>query len=226
MADFSDVDVVVPIYNEEGTVPELVRRLRSACPGATLIFVDNASRDRTCELLEAEGDLVLVRHATNEGYGASLLDGVRAGTGDKIIMIDADLEYPPEDIPALVEALGHEEAVFGSRFIGPHAARMELRRAWGNRALTSIFNLLFRQHLTDFYTGVRAYWRRSLPVDEVERTGFDFMVELSARMAGRGVRFAEVPVRYHPRKWGSSKMQHLREFAKFLFWVVRDRLFL
>jgi glycosyltransferase involved in cell wall biosynthesis len=220
-----DVDVVIPVYNEADCLPELLGRLRAACPGARIIFVDNASTDRTPELLEAEPDVTLVRHDRNLGYGQSLIDGMRAGHGDKVVMIDADLEYQPEDIPAVVEALSRADAVYGSRFLGQKAdpEGMNWRRTRGNRLITALFNALYGQHLTDIYTGIRGFRRSALALGEYRRSGFDFVVELSALAALRGARFEEVPAVYRLRSTGSSKMKHFRELTKFVYWVVRDR---
>jgi glycosyltransferase involved in cell wall biosynthesis len=220
----ASVDVVVPIFNEEENVPELLRRLRAACPEARLIFVDNASTDGTRELLAAEPDVTLVRHDRNLGYGQSLVDGVRAGTGDKIVMIDADLEYLPEDVPAVVAALDRYDAVYGSRILGPDRGDMGAPRYWGNRFLTTLFNLLFGQRMTDIYTGIRGFRRAVLDPDSYRRMGFDYILELTAVTARRGGRIGEVPCGYHPRTRGVSEMNHLREFTKFLYWVVHHRL--
>lgn len=220
----STIDIVVPIYDEEMHVAELLRRLRNACPTAQLIFVDNASTDRTAELLEADREVVLVRHAENLGYGQSLVDGVRAGTGHKVVMIDADLEYLPEDVPAIARALDAEGAVYGSRILGPDRGEMGFARYWGNRFLTGLFNLLFAQQMTDIYTGIRGFRREVLDPDAYRRPGFDFILELTAVTARRGTRIAEVPAGYHPRSRGVSEMNHLREFLKFLYWVVHHRL--
>jgi len=218
------VDVVIPIYNEEENVPELLRRLRAASPHARLLFVDNASTDRTCELLARESDVTLIRHAENLGYGRSLVDGVRAGSGEKVIMIDADLEYLPEDVPAIVEALEREGAVYGSRFLGPDEGRMGWQRHAGNRIVTGLFNLFFGQSITDVYTGIRGFRREVLDPDTYRRPGFDFILELSAVTARRGTPIREVAAGYNPRKRGVSEMNHLREFVKFLYLVVYHRL--
>src|SRR5205823_3787378 len=144
-------DVVVPVYNEEGAIEELVTRLVRACPEARLVFVDNASTDRTADILAHLPAVTLIRHAQNLGYGRSIADGIRAGTSDRIVMIDGDLEYLPEDVPRLVHALDAAPAVYGSRFLGAHADRRSASafRSFGNRVVTEAFNLLFGEHLTD-----------------------------------------------------------------------------
>src|SRR5437667_11892603 len=169
------LDVVVPVYNEEGAVEELVTRVRRACPAARLIVVDNASTDRTPDILARLPAVMLIRHGRNLGYGRSLADGIRAGTGERIALIDGDLEYLPEDVPRLVRALDAAPAVYGSRLLGTHADRRAASalRSLGNRVVTEAFNLLFAQHLTDLYTGLRAVQRRALPAGDLRSAGFE-----------------------------------------------------
>ncbi len=222
---FQGTDIVIPIFNEEEAVPELLSRLRSACPGAHLIFVDNASTDRTCERLAAEPDLELIRHEQNLGYGRSLLDGMRAARGEKLVVIDADLEYLPEDIPALLQGLATAPVVYGSRFLGlkERPAAMQWHRALGNRLVTGLFNRLFGQALTDLYTGIRGFRRDVLPLDSPLSPGFEFVLEISAYLAHAGHRLDEVPAGYAPRRSGRSKMRHIPEFAKFVRRLIRLR---
>lgn len=214
---FETTDIVVPIYNEEQTVPELLDRLRGACPGARLIFVDNASTDSTLSCLADGGVTDIVRHEENLGYGRSLLDGMLHGDGQHVIVIDADLEYWPEDIPTLIERLAQSDAVIGSRFLARADAppAMQWYRSLGNGLVTGLFNLLFHQRLTDLYTGIRAFNRTSLPLDQLESSGFEFVLELSARLVAAGTDIAEVPAGYTPRSTGQSKMKHIPEFLKF-----------
>lgn len=214
---FQTTDIVVPIYNEEKSVPELLQRLRASVPGARLIFVDNASTDSTLSLLEEGGVEDIVRHSENLGYGRSLLDGMRHGSGEHVIVIDADLEYWPEDIPAMIERLSDTDAVIGSRFLARAESppAMQWYRSLGNGLVTGLFNLLFGQKLTDIYTGLRAFNRRALPLDQLESGGFEFVLELSAHLVSAGVQIAEVPAGYTPRSTGTSKMKHIPEFVKF-----------
>ncbi len=224
MERYSSTDIVIPIFNESATVEELVRRLRESCPGATLIFVDNGSTDATLELLEAQGELELIRHDRNLGYGQSLIDGIRAGGRKYVVVIDADLEYQPEDIPALVKGLESNDAVIGSRFLRRHdrVVDMPWARVVGNRVVTALFNAFFGQRLTDLYTGVRAF-RRSALNDNYNCTGFEFVLEVSAQLAKAGARIGEVPAAYHPREAGSSKMRHITDFLIFSYWLFRFR---
>lgn len=220
------LDIVVPVYNEEENVEELIARLRRSCPGACLFVVDNASTDRTAALLERMPDVTLIRHERNLGYGRSLADGIVAGSGERIVMIDGDLEYLPEDVPAVDRALGSAHAVYGSRFLGPGAAVGVRSRFWtlGNWLVTHSFNVLFRQHLTDLYTGIRGVRRTALAAAALRSPGFEAVLEMAVAMVHSGFRIAEVPVGYAPRQRGQSKMRHVREFCKFGYHLLRLRL--
>ena len=213
------VDIVVPILNEAGCVDELIDRLTLACPRATLIFVDNGSTDGTLDRLRARG-VETIRHDRNEGYGKSLRDGIAHGKGRAIVMIDADLEYPPEAIPALLDALQTNPVVYGSRFCGGRRPEMRAVRRFGNRFLTGVFNVVCRQRLTDLYTGIKAFRRDEIDGCRFQESGFTFVVEFAAHVS-RSCRIAEVPVEYQARSKGRSKMRHVVEALRGIAAVVR-----
>jgi glycosyltransferase involved in cell wall biosynthesis len=223
---YSSTDVVIPVRNEESTLTELCARLRDALPGAALLFVDNASTDRTPELLDLEPRVRLIRHSENLGYGSSLMDGMRAGDGEFIVMIDADLEYSPEDLPALVEALEQHDAVFGSRFLGrrDYPDGVARWRGFGNRCLNAWFNALYAQRSTDLYTGIRGFRRQSLPLDHFVRTDWALVPEMATWLVLNGGTIGEVPVGYRLRGSGASQMKHATEFARFVWLATRWRL--
>jgi glycosyltransferase involved in cell wall biosynthesis len=208
MVHGEDVDIVVPIWNEVSCVDDLIDRLGRACPGARLIFVDNGSKDGTLERLAARGAEV-IRHARNEGYGKSLRDGIEAGRRPVVLTIDADLEYPPETVPRLLAALEESPVAYGSRFI-PDPPLMSFPRRLGNQALTALFNIGCGQRITDLYTGIKAFRREALGSLPFRESGFVFVVEFAVR-ASRVCRIADVPVEYHPRVKGRSKMRHVAE---------------
>ena len=214
----SSVDVIIPVFNEVAMLAELHTRLCQACPGANIVFVDNGSTDGTLEFIERLPEVKLLRHTENLGYGRSLRDGIAAGSGELIVMIDADLEYFPEDIPALLDALATVPAVYGSRFLRGARAEslMPLTRRFGNALVSAVFNTLFHQRLTDLYTGIRAVRRNALPESGLQAAGFEFVLELAARLADAGMQIGEVPVRYRVRTQGLSKMRHVPEFLKFV----------
>ncbi len=221
---FDPIDVVVPVYNEESGLAEFHERIRRIDLPLRLIFVDNASTDRSLEILRSFPDVTIIEHDENEGYGASIRDGLARSTAEAVVIIDADCEYPPEVIPQLMGALERSDAVYASRFLDRRNLHMSLPRRLGNKAVTLLFNLLFRQRLTDLYTGCKALRRRSFTGISLERRGFEHVLELAARLARKGERIAEVPIAYSPRQSGASKMRHVSETVKFCFLLVRYRL--
>ncbi len=211
----------MPILNEAACVNELIDRLTRACPGARLIFVDNGSTDGTPDLLAKRG-IDTIRHATNEGYGKSLRDGIAAGTRPLVMTIDADLEYPPEAAPLLLEALAKSPVVYGSRFL-TGAPDMSLPRRAGNRALTAAFNLVCGQAVTDLYTGVKIFRREVFDGVTFHESGFDFVVEFAVH-AARRCRIAEIPMEYHARARGTSKMRHIPDGVRALASLLKYQL--
>lgn len=218
------VDVVVPVLNEADNVDEFVARVARQGLGDALVFVDNGSTDGTLERLARYPDVTVIRHERNEGYGASICDGIRATSGAKILIIDADLEYPPEALPQLAAALDLFPVVYASRFRAGTPAAMPLLRRVGNAVFTGLFNRLYGQHTTDLYTGMKGVRRDALPLERLQRRGFEHAAELSALAALSGHHIEEIGVVYTPRMQGRSKMRHLPEALKLIAALIRYRV--
>lgn len=214
------VDVIIPVYNEEEALPAMLEQLLKLPVEVHPIFIDNGSTDNSLAILDSLDGVTVIRHRVNRGYGASLRAGINRSTSDKIIIIDADGEYSPQVIPALLEALDRYEVVHTSRFIGGENHDITWVKYAGNRLITTIFNFLFRQKLTDLYTGCKGYQRQRVASLEMKRNGFEHVLEVSARLVRQSVQIKEVPVRYQERKRGVSKMNHVLETAKYLGLVV------
>lgn len=218
------VDVIIPVLNEEEMVGAFFERISALPLPLHFIFVDNASTDRTREIIREFPRTTLIEHERNEGYGGSILDGIDASTAEAFVIIDADAEYPPEVLPSLLAALETSEAVYTSRFLESGKVDMPLFRRAGNKVITGSFNVLFGQALTDLYTGCKALRRRALDGITLQRKGFEHVLELGAKLARKGIRIDEVPIRYEPRRTGASKMKHLSETLKFIFLLLRYRI--
>jgi dolichol-phosphate mannosyltransferase len=216
------VAIVVPVYNEEACVDDFYARVANAGYANSLIFVDNASTDGTVNRLRMLGDVRIIRHDRNLGYGASIRDGIAASRGD-VVIIDADLEYPPEAISELIDALKTHPVVLASRFLDGRPTGMPVIRRLGNRVISGIFNVLFRQQVTDLYTGMKALRREVISGLDLRQDGFEHVLELSAQVAVAGYRIHEIPVTYTPRAKGVSKMKHLPETLKYLWLVLHYR---
>jgi glycosyltransferase involved in cell wall biosynthesis len=136
------VDVVVPVLNEREMLPRFLDRVDSLGLPLHLIFVDNGSRDGTLEFLASRPEISVLAHGQNLGYGRSLADGLSASQAERVIIIDADGEYPPEAIPLLLKGLEQTPVVYASRFLSGGKIAMSRTRVLGNRGLTTLFNLL------------------------------------------------------------------------------------
>lgn len=218
------VDIIVPVLNEADNVDEFIARVAQQGLGDALVFVDNGSTDGTLERLARYPFVTVIRHATNEGYGGSICDGIRRTSGDKIVIIDADLEYPPEALPRLVAALDSAAVVYASRFRGGAPAAMPLLRRLGNALCTALYNRLYGQRTTDLYTGMKGLRRGAVPLERLRRHGFEHAAEMAALVALSGHRIEEIGVEYAVRARGRSKMRHVPETLKLVAALIGYRI--
>ena len=201
------VSVVIPAFNEIATIAELVRRVEAVPLDKQIILVDNASTDGTSEWIrDYRGDAKRIYHERNQGKGSSVRDGLRAAEGEIAIIQDADLEYDPAQIPALVEPIekGAADAVFGSRVLGENKLAHRSFGA-GSRALTSMINVLFRGKLTDAATCYKAMHRSVYETLPLAGSGFELDFEIAARLLRTECRILELPIRYEPRSLAQGK---------------------
>jgi glycosyltransferase involved in cell wall biosynthesis len=225
------VSVVVPAYNEAATVDDAVRRLRSLPLRLEVIAVNDASTDETAAILDrlqTAGILDrVIHHPVNRGKGAALRSGFAAATGDVVVVQDADLEYDPADLPALLDPIrtGKADAVYGSRFQGgPHRV-LYFWHYVGNRTLTLLSNMFTNLNLTDMetcYKVVRADLLKRLPLT-ANRFGFE--VEVTARLAQARARVWELPISYNGRTYEEGKKITWRDGIAALLHIIRFNLF-
>jgi glycosyltransferase involved in cell wall biosynthesis len=205
------LSVLIPVYNEEKTVLDVIRRVR-ACgvPELELIVVNDCSRDGTRRLLDAlppSPDLIIVHHPHNQGKGAAIRTAQARVTGDVAVIQDADLEYDPEEFPRLLMPIaeGRADAVFGSRFSG---SEIRVDTCWhylGNKLLTLTSNVCSNLWLTDMetcYKMIRADLFKSF---RLECNRFGIEPELTAKLARTHCRIYELPIAYHARGFDEGK---------------------
>lgn len=225
------VSVLIPVYNEEDTVAEIVERVRAAPYATEIICVNDCSTDGTRDVLArllAEGKVQRVIHQErNRGKGAAVRTAIAASSGDIVIVQDADLEYSPADWPALFEPLvqGRADAVFGSRFLGGTHRVLYYWHSVGNGLLTTLSNMFSNLNLTDMeccYKAVRGELARSLPLKS-ERFGFE--PEITARLSKANARIFEVPVAYSGRTYQEGKKITWRDGVAALVHIMRYNLF-
>jgi glycosyltransferase involved in cell wall biosynthesis len=224
------LSVIVPAYNEAGTVEAVARRLRELPLRLEIIAVNDASSDGTGEVLDRlarEGRIDrVIHHPVNRGKGAALRGGFAAATGDVVVVQDADLEYDPGDLPALLEPIrrGQADAVYGSRFQGgPHRV-LFFWHAVGNRFLTLMSNMFTNLNLSDMETCYKLVRRDLLLRLPLTSDRFGFEVELTARLSQVGARIWELPITYSGRTYAEGKKITWRDGLAAMFHIVRFNL--
>lgn len=222
------LSVVMPVFNERATLAAALERvLAVAYPcDVELVIVDDGSTDGSRELLARLTDprLVVRLHERNAGKGAAVRTGVEHCSGDHVVVCDADLEYAPEEIPALLAPLVRGDAcvVYGTRSFGSHNA-YSFWYVMGNRAVTTFANVLFNCYISDLETCFKL-----LPVDlyrelDVRAEGFGMEAELTGKLLRRGVRPYEVPISYRARSRAEGKKLTWRDGVEALGILLRER---
>lgn len=220
------VSIVIPVYNERRTILQVIERVRELPLNKEIIVVDDCSTDGTqgwLETLATDGDLRVIYKKTNAGKGAALHTGFAAATGDVVIVQDADLEYDPRDIPAVVRpvALGQADVSYGSRYLNGRGGDGSWLHRLGNGLLTGLSNWLNGVQLTDMETCYKAFRRNVLSDLELKQKRFGFEPEVTAKLARRQYRIREVPIRYEPRNYSQGKKIGLKDLFSTLYCIVR-----
>jgi glycosyltransferase involved in cell wall biosynthesis len=226
------VSVVIPVYNERGTIEQIVKAVRSAEIGdIEIIVVDDASTDGTQDVLKEQISALadkIIYQPHNQGKGAALRAGFAAATGDIVLVQDADLEYNPADYPTLLEPIltGKADAVFGSRFMGgrPHRV-LYFWHMVGNRFLTLLSNMFTNLNLTDLETCYKAFRADVIKKLELCEDRFGFEPEVTAKLAKARCRIYEVGISYNGRTYSEGKKVNWKDGFHAIYAIVRYNLF-
>jgi glycosyltransferase involved in cell wall biosynthesis len=223
------LSVIIPVYNEAGTILEVVKRVQETPYDKEIIVVDDCSTDGTVEILKRiEGDgMIVLFHKFNQGKGASIRTAMTRTTGDFVIIQDADLEYNPSEYPRLLSPLleGKADVVYGSRFLGgPHRV-LFFWHALGNRIITILSNILTDLNLSDMETGYKAFRSEIIKKIEIKSNRFGFEPEITAKIAKMGCRIYEIPISYWGRDYTEGKKISWKDGLAAIYWIVRYNLF-
>jgi glycosyltransferase involved in cell wall biosynthesis len=224
------LSVVIPVYNEVRWVEKVLERVASAdrlgCE-LEIVVVDDGSSDGTAEALERlaqnYAELTLIRQPCNQGKGAALRRGFTQARGDIVLVQDADLEYSPEDYPALLRPILRDQAdvVFGSRFLGgPHRV-LYYWHSVGNWILTTVSNTMTNLNLTDMETCYKVFRREVLQRIEIRQDRFGFEPEVTAKVARLGARVFEVPISYAGRTYEEGKKIGWKDGVRAMWCILR-----
>lgn len=204
--------VLMPVYNEEPTVGQIIGRVLAQPSVAEVVVVDDGSTDGTADILAglvaSEPRVRVFRHASNLGKGAALRTGIAQLTAPVTLIQDADLEYDPAEYGALLEPIlgGRADAVFGSRFVGGQAHRvLYFWHMAANRLLTLLSNMRTNLNLTDMECGHKVFRTEKLRAMTLRESAFGIEPELAAQAARFGLRVYEVGVSYSGRTYSEGK---------------------
>jgi glycosyltransferase involved in cell wall biosynthesis len=227
------LSVIIPVYNEEQTIHEVLERVAAVDLGAIekeIVIANDGSTDGTRRAIDERhlpADLpVHVYHSPiNLGKGAAVRMGLAFATGDILLVQDADLELDPNEYTQLIAPIleGRADVVYGSRFLVP-TTKVALKSRAANRFLTLLTNILFGGRLTDMETAYKVMRREALQGIRLRTVGFDIEPELTARLLRAGRRIVEVPISYNPRSADEGKKMRFIDGVDAIYTLVKCRL--
>jgi len=221
------VSIIIPVYNEERTVGEVLRRVLALPIDKEVIVVDDGSTDATPEAIAACSGpgVIALRLERNSGKGAAIRAGLECASGEYVLIHDADLELLPEEVPQVLAPIaeGRGPVVYGSRFLRGRG-RASRGHHLANRLITGWANLLYGASLTDVSTAYKLFPRSAVESLDLQCTGFEFCPEITAKLLRMGLTIEEVPVSYLPRANGSGKkLRYLTDGLRAAWTLVRWR---
>lgn len=223
------LSILMPVYNEEGRIADALKQALAVdypCE-IELVVVDDGSQDGTPDVLARADDprVRVITHPRNAGKGAAIRTAVDCAEGEYLVILDADLEYDPQDIPRLLDPVldGRATVVYGNRTFGSHSA-YSFWYVMGNKAITTVANVLFNSYIGDLETCFKLMpvpLYRSL---EVRSRGFGMEAEVTGKLLNRRIRPYEVPISYHARDREEGKKITWRDGVEALWILGRERI--
>jgi len=223
-----NLSVIVPVYNEAGSIREILRRVETTGLAREIVVVDDGSTDETRAILKELDGKGLIRvflHESNQGKGTALRTGFSNARGDVLLIQDADLEYDPREYPNLLRPIeeGVADVVYGSRFLGAGRRPILFWNMVANRMLTLLTNILYNNILTDMETGYKVFRRKIIENMPLHAKRFEFEPEFTAKILKRKVRIFEVPIVFYPRDYSEGKKIKIKDAFAALWALLKYR---
>ncbi len=230
------VSIIVPVFNEEKTIGEILKRIKKAPLPARftkeIIVIDDASSDFTPKILKKQKEITLVTHPKNKGKGAAIKSGVAKAKGDIILVQDADLEYSPSDYKKLLIPFYNSDcqAVFGTRlihyplvFFGPNKTPMPIHLL-ANRVLSRLTNLLYGGSVSDMETCFKLIRAKLFRQLDIQADRFDFEPEITAKLLKKHIKIYEIPISVRPRSYKEGKKISWKDGLHAVYTLFKYRL--
>ena len=237
------LSIIIPVYNEEATIGELLRRVYKArLPKKIekeIVIVDDASKDNSYKIclnfkqkFSGKIKIKLIKHNTNRGKGSAVVDGINLASGDVVVIQDADLEYDPNDYIKLIDPIlaGKADVVFGSRLknyplrlFGKKKTPL-ITHYLGNKFLTLVTEVLYQRKVSDMETCYKMFKKDVLKGINIKAKKFDFEPEFTAKILKKGYRICEVPIKVKPRGYEEGKKISWRDGFTAIWTLVKYRI--
>jgi len=220
--------VIVPAYNEEKTIKEILNRILASKIEKDIIVVDDCSTDKTKKVLKKYADeniITLLSHNKNQGKGAAIRTGLSKVNSEIILIQDADLEYDPEDYPKLIQPILEEktQVVYGTRMHSLSNKDMHTVHYFGNKLLTFITNTLYGSRISDMETCYKVFKSEVIKDMKLRSRRFDFEPEITAKILKRGYKIHEIPIKFNPRSFKEGKKITWKDGLKHMFYLIKYR---
>lgn len=224
-----ELTVIVPVYNEDISLPMSIERLMNVDLDMEVLIVDDGSTDETPtqikRLMQRFPAIKALRHRKNMGKGAAIRTALKKASGELVVVHDADMEYDPVELKLLIEPIRKNRAdvVFGSRFLGAHRVFLFWHHI-GNKFLSLLANVLYNTNLTDLMTGYKMMRLEHLKSFDLRSNGFEIEAEITAKVFRSKLRVYEIPISYEGRTWVEGKKTYWFDGVRVFLTLIKFRL--